>query len=58
MYKINKNNKKTIEEMIEELYKDKTEDLKIYGNYNLYKIYNKNENLIEKFKNSIVRNFI
>lgn len=58
MYKINKNNIKTIEEMINDLYNDKKEDLKIYGNYNIYKMYNNKENLLKKFNNSIVKNFI
>ena len=55
---ITKNKKMDIEKMINDLYSDKEEDLKLFGNYNISQIYNiKNKNLKEKFKNSIVKNF-
>jgi len=55
-----KEKKQNLEDLINKLYEDKEEEnLKIYGNYNLYQIYDKKinlTNLISKY--SIVRNFL
>lgn len=58
MYKRNKNDNRTLEEMIEDLYKEK-DDYKLYGNYNIGQIYyKKGKDIKDKFKNSIVKQFI
>ncbi len=54
MYKRNKKEKRNIEEIINDLYKQK-DDNKLYGNYNIKQIYNYNlEKITKKFNNSVV----
>ena len=58
MYKRNKNDNRTLEKIIEDLYKEK-DDYTLYGNYNIGQIYyKKGKDLKNKFKNSIVEQFI